>query len=306
MSGMTACFWGTRGSIPTPGRRTERYGGNTTCLEVRCGDTLLILDAGSGIRELSLAWEREFGSQSIHASLLFTHLHWDHIQGFPFFAAAYRQGNSFSIYGEQRSGGTIQQLLGSQMGGDYFPVPLSNMKSQMEFRSIDGPFKVDDVLITPFPLPHPGGSLGFRIESNGHVLVLATDCELDDIAKNQEDIAADFGTRRQYDEKLLAYFRGAHLLVIDCQFRDEDYGECKGWGHNSLSTVTDLCAQVSPRMMALTHHDPKNGDERVDDLVNEAIRRLQLQGHDETLVFGAREQLRMTVDLPKRPPAMQG
>src|SRR5262245_48891019 len=174
MAGMTVRFWGTRGSIPTPGRRTEKYGGNTTCLEVRHGETRIVLDAGSGIRELGESWSREF-DEPIRASLLLTHLHWDHIQGFPFFAPAYQPGNSLASYGEERPSGGIRELLGGQMQGDYFPTPLSAMRAKLQFHATapESEFFVDGLRVRSCKLPHPGGSLGFRIESDDAVFVLA-------------------------------------------------------------------------------------------------------------------------------------
>src|SRR5437870_2524457 len=142
MAQMTVHFWGTRGSIPTPGRKTEKFGGNTCCVELRTGETTIVLDAGSGIRELGAAWSEEFAATPIRASLLLTHLHWDHIQGFPFFAPAYQAGNALTVYGEERPSGGIRELLSGQMGGDYFPVPISAMRSQLEFRSTADEFAI--------------------------------------------------------------------------------------------------------------------------------------------------------------------
>jgi ribonuclease Z len=136
MSELTVRFWGTRGSIPTPGRHTEKYGGNTTCVELRHDSTVVVLDAGSGIRQMGAAWMEEFAAEArspIQAHLLFTHLHWDHIQGFPFFTPAYRKGNRFTVYGEQRPDGGIRELLGGQMRGSYFPVPLAAMQAELSF-----------------------------------------------------------------------------------------------------------------------------------------------------------------------------
>jgi phosphoribosyl 1,2-cyclic phosphodiesterase len=301
---MTVRFWGTRGSIPTPGRKTEKYGGNTTCLEVRSGDTILILDAGSGIRELGEAWMREFAGRSVRASLLFTHLHWDHIQGFPFFTPAYITGNSFTVYGEDRAAGGIREMLGGQMQGDYFPVPLTAMRAQMDYRATahNKAFEIDDVRILPFRLPHPGHSLGFRIETNESVFVLATDSELDQVAQNADEVQANVELPREYDPAFLEFFRDADLLVIDAQYTDQEFESRRGWGHNPVATVVDLCTQVKPKMCALFHHDPQHTDEQVRALVSDAFGRLEQRGVRDMLIFAAREGVMMQVNRP-RPPA---
>jgi len=305
MAGMTVRFWGTRGSIPTPGRKTEKYGGNTTCLEIRLGNTMIVLDAGSGIRELGESWAREFDGKTIRANLLLTHLHWDHIQGFPFFAPAYQAGNSLTVYGEDRPSGGIRELLGGQMRGDYFPTPLSAMRAKLEFRATAPEFEIDGLRVKTFKLPHPGGSLGFRIESDDSVFVLATDCELDLIARNAAEIKENHHVVRQYDEQLLQFFRGVDLLVIDTQFLDEEYPMRRGWGHNPVATVVDLCHQVSPKMAALFHHDPQHTDDMVTTLVMDAYQRLEQRGARDMLIFAAREGVSMCVRRP-RPPAKLG
>jgi phosphoribosyl 1,2-cyclic phosphodiesterase len=298
---MTVRFWGTRGSIPTPGRRTEKYGGNTTCLEIRHGSTVVVLDAGSGIRELGESWLREF-QDPIQASLLLTHLHWDHIQGFPFFAPAYQPGNALTIYGEERPSGGIRQLLGSQMQGDYFPTPLSAMRAKLEFHATAPEFTIDDLQIRTCKLPHPGGSLGFRIEADGAVFILATDCELDLVAQNADEVQKDHNAERRYDPQFLEFFRGADLLVIDCQFLDAEYPLRRGWGHNPVACVVDLCMQVNPKMLALFHHDPQHTDEMVASMVMDVFQRLENRGARDMLIFAAREGVTMQVSRP-RPPA---
>jgi phosphoribosyl 1,2-cyclic phosphodiesterase len=301
---MTVRFWGTRGSIPTPGRRTEKFGGNTTCLEIRSGDTMIVLDAGSGIREMGEAWTREF-QQPVRANLLLTHLHWDHIQGFPFFAPAYQAGNSLAIYGQDRRSVGIRELLGGQMQGDYFPTPLSAMRAQLEFHSTANEFSIDHLRVRSLPLPHPGGSLGFRIESDESVFVLATDCELDLVAQNAEEVQQNRDAVRQFEPDLLEFFRGVDLLVLDCQYLDEEYPMRRGWGHNPVACVVDLCAQVKPKMLALFHHDPQHTDDMVCSMVMDAFQRLESRGTRDMLIFGAREGVTMLVRRP-RPPAKLG
>ncbi len=300
-AGMSLRFWGTRGSLPTPGAETRKYGGNTTCLELRFGDTIIVLDAGSGIREMSQAWAEEFQQQAIRANLCLTHLHWDHIQGFPFFGAAYQAKNTIHIYGAHREAGSTKELLSAQMRGDYFPVPLSTMQSSMDFYETSREFSIDEVAIETFDLPHPNGSLGYRFAAGGAVFVMATDSELDQIAANGSQLNQDFLTPRAYDPAFMEPFRGADLLVVDCQYSDEEYRSRVGWGHNSIATVVDLCTQVRPKMVALTHHDPTSNDWSVAERVKEVCDRLQASGVHDVLVFGAREQLTISVQTPKHP-----
>ena len=298
---MSIRFWGTRGSLPTPGAETRKYGGNTTCVELRYGNTIIALDAGSGIRGMSQAWMDEFVEEPISASLCLTHLHWDHIQGFPFFGAAYQPKNTIRIFGARRESGTTMQMLGAQMQGDYFPIPLSAMKASIQFLETQRRFQIDEIDVETFDLPHPSGSLGYRFTAGGSVFVLATDSELDQVAVNWETIKDDFRARREYEAEFLHHFRDADLLLIDCQYADDEYLPKRGWGHNSIAAVVDLCAQVRPKMVALSHHDPKSNDQIVGQYVKDANARLRALGIDDILVFGGREQLSIVVQSPKRP-----
>lgn len=300
--GLTIRFWGTRGSIPTPGRATEKYGGNTPCLEVRHGNHRIVIDAGTGIREMTTAWlAEETNDTPTDVSLLFTHLHWDHIQGFPFFAFAYMPQNSLTVYGEAEK--PVEELLSGQMSGDYFPVDLNAMQAKMTFRKVDGPFQVGAVKITPFKLPHPGASLGYRLEVGESVLVVATDSEFDDRALNKDQLEENRFIPREYPPELLEVLSGASLLVIDCQYTDELYEKRRGWGHNSAATVVDLCRQIQPDMVALFHHDPESTDEMVTAMADDVARRL-IRSARRALVFAAREGLEIRVAKPKPPPAL--
>lgn len=301
MTEMCVRFWGTRGSIPTPGRATEKYGGNTTCLEVRCGETRIVLDAGSGIRQLGNAWLAEFAGRPIDAHVVFTHLHWDHIQGFPFFAPAYVKGNRFTIWGDERKEGGVRELLSGQMRGSYFPVPLAAMQAELVFQNAVEEFAIGNVRVWTMPLPHPGGCLGYRLESEGCVMVLATDSELDLVALNRDELPQHFDVPRRYDPKLLDFFSGANMLVIDAQYTDDEYLTKKGWGHNSTTTLIDLCTQVRPDMLVMFHHDPNSSDDKVTSMVADLAKRLEDRGVKDTLVLAARERMTLQVRKPIRP-----
>lgn len=301
MSDLSVRFWGTRGSIPTPGHLTEKFGGNTTCLELRYEDTILVFDAGSGIRELGMSWMNEFKSEPIKAGICFTHLHWDHIQGFPFFSAAYMPQNSFTVFGEEKETGGVRELLSGQMTGDYFPIEISAMNADLKFESIAEEFNYGPLKIKSLRLPHPGGSLGFRVEN--YVFVLATDSEFDAIALNKEEIEADHKAPRQFPPEVIEFLQGANLIVIDCQYTDEIYQQRRGWGHNSIATVVDIACQVTPDMLALFHHDPQSNDTMVTKIADEAAQRLHEQG-ERVLTFAAREGLKLRVAKPMPPPAL--
>ncbi|MBM82007.1 MAG: MBL fold metallo-hydrolase [Planctomycetaceae bacterium] len=303
MSDMIVNFWGTRGSIPTPGRSTEKYGGNTTCVELRYEDTLIILDSGSGIRELGVSLLDEFGARPISGHIVFTHLHWDHIQGFPFFSCGYMPRNQFTIWGAPRENGGVKRMLSGQMEGDYFPIPLAAMQANLDFKEVRQQFQIGNVNVRTQPLPHPDGCMGYRFDAGDASFVFATDCELDKIARNSDALLDDHMLAREFDEKLLDFFRGANLVVIDCQYTDEVYKTRRGWGHNSVATCIDLIRQTRPDMLALTHHDPQSSDALVSNMTSDASKRaheLELP----TLVFAAREGMKLNVARPKPPPAL--
>lgn len=306
MSAMTVRFWGTRGSIPTPGHQTEKFGGNTTCVEVRHEDTIIVLDAGSGIREMSLGWLKEFGKSPVHATVLFTHYHWDHLQGFPFFTAAYMPNNTLDIHGSPPDGVSLQEILSGQMQGAYFPVPLSAMQAAMNFHCVAPEFSIGKIRVKTFGLPHPGGCVGYRLEVDDSIFVFATDSEFDQVAQNPDEIKLDFSAPRKYAPELIEFLSGAHLLAVDCQYDDQQYQAKVGWGHNSLSTVVDLARQVRPKLLALCHHDPQSSDEMVLELIAEARLRVKDfagsgQLSDVPITFGAREGQRLAVEPPLFP-----
>lgn len=305
MSDLTLRFWGTRGSLPTPGRLTEKFGGNTTCLELRYEDTIIVIDAGSGIRPLGEAWLQEFGNNPVCAHIFFTHVHWDHIQGFPFFIPAYIPGNQFTIYGRKDENGSVWDLLSGQMQGAYFPIPIDAMQAEWSFQEATPEYKVGGITVRTMQLPHPGGCLGYRLEAPGGTFVLATDSELDQIALNKEQVQKNHLLPRKYEPELLDFFRGADVLVIDCQYTDADYQAKRGWGHNSIATVVDLAKQVQPEMLVLCHHDPQSTDQKVMRIVSDTNQRFQGQGCvAQPLVLAARERMTLRVCTPIRPLAL--
>jgi phosphoribosyl 1,2-cyclic phosphodiesterase len=282
-------FWGTRGSIPAPGYSTRRYGGNTSCVELRIDGKLFICDAGSGLRDLGGALLRERGDEEITAHIFFSHFHWDHIQGFPFFAPVYLPRNTFHIYGNSPGDRRQYQLLSGQMQSDYFPVAFSDLGARIEPDDLgDAGRIIDGVRVTALEQMHPGRSWAFSFEKEGRKAVYATDCELDLGILNKVETAADPSLLRRMPAELIDFVRDADLLIADGQYTDEEYPEKVGWGHPRCTTVVDLAIQAEARQVALFHHDPMQSDDDVERKVKACRKRARGHGVDLTL-FAARE-----------------
>lgn len=273
---ITVKFWGVRGTSATPGIGTVRYGGNTSCVEVRCGEQLFILDAGSGIRKLGIELAN---TGLVHAVLLFSHLHWDHIQGFPLFRPFYIPGNKFEIYGEKKNNGSMEQLMAGQMSYPYFPVPLEVMRAQKNFHEIvaGDVLKFEDVVIKTSPNNHPMGCLAYRFEYKGKSIVYATDTE-------------HFSC---IDPNLLKISQNTDLLIYDANYTDDEYcGKVgfprTGWGHSTWQEGCKLAEASGVKQLALFHHDPEHDDDFMDKVEKSAQERFKN-------TFAAREG--MTVGL---------
>lgn len=246
-------FWGVRGSIPTPGNETVRYGGNTSCLEMRIGGKRLIFDGGTGLRVLG----KELLKQTpVEAYMFFSHSHWDHIQGFPFFTPAFIAGNRFHIYGAiAPNGATMKQRLSDQMLHPNFPVPMQVMKSDLKFYDLElgDVVKLDDITIEVGPLNHPNTAIGYRVTWQGRTAVYATDTEhfLDHL-----------------DENLLHLARDADVLIYDACYTDEEYYDPQtpriGWGHSTWQAGLELAKAARVKRPVMFHHDPNHNDDFLD------------------------------------------
>ena len=292
---MRVTFWGTRGSIPTPGPATIRYGGNTSCVEVRSDNgTLVICDSGTGIRELGLQLMATHKHVSGH--LLFSHTHWDHIQGRPFFNPALAKGNEFTLHAVASAHLSLETALANQMEYTFFPITLDEMNAHIAFEEIrEGTFSVDGVKVTPHRLNHTTACLGYRIEADGKTVIYASDTEPHSLGKAGADAhngAPELTHDR--DRALAEFVGGADLLIMDAQYTDAEYAEKKGWGHSTTSYATDLAVLGSVARMALFHHDPTHGDDAVDHIVKNAQKRAAGYRSD-VKIFGAAEGL--TVEL---------
>lgn len=246
-------LWGTRGSIPAPGPSTVRYGGNTSCVEVRLGDeALIILDAGSGIRPLGASLG------TCDATLLLTHYHWDHIQGLPFFGPGYLPENTVRVLGPEFNGEGPEEYLEGQMLTPYFPAAPSQMRGLTGFaRTPDGPFALGGATVRAARTSHPGVTLGYRIEEAGGVFVYISDDEVDlatpEVLRGMIELAAD-----------------ADVLIHDCQYTESEYSGRHGWGHSTARQAVSLAVAANVRRLMLFHHDPSHSDEQVEALAEEA------------------------------------
>lgn len=247
---MRVTFWGVRGSIATSGPAFARFGGNTTCVEIVVGGQRIILDAGTGIRALGDRMVRE--ARPGRTAIFWSHLHWDHIQGFPFFAPAFRKGTELALYGPGIGGGArLREALSAQMQPPTFPVTLDAMGAGMEFH--DAPagesFALHEAVVKTIALDHPNGCNGFRVEGDGASVVFCTDVEV--------------GGRVRED--LVEFAHGADLLIFDAQYTPSEYEGTigpskKGWGHSTMIDAARLARAAHVKNLALTHHDPAHSD----------------------------------------------
>lgn len=288
-------FWGVRGSIPTPGPSTSRYGGNTPCVEVRVRDTRFVCDGGTGIRGLGEQLLHEAKGQPISLHLLLSHAHWDHIQGFPFFAPIYRPNTELTVYGAREGDTRMYRLLNGQMQSDYFPVQFNDLGASIVPGHLGaGTRIVEGVEVSALPVNHPGGCMAFSFSYDGRKVVYATDHELDLVLENPEAAAADPRARRRPPAELVAFCKGADLLICDGQYTDAEYPAHVGWGHSRATTATDLAVLAGVDRLALFHHDPMQTDEDVDRKV--ALCRERVDWEDAPArIFGAREGMQLKI-----------
>ena len=254
-------FWGVRGSVATSGSEVARIGGNTSCVEVTSQGHRLILDAGTGIRGLGEEMHRDEGAP--HALMLFSHLHWDHVQGFPFFGPAWNPNARLDMRGPFADGGrALRKVLAAQMQPPTFPVPLEAMRGGLTFGDVlpgqafeHGPFR-----ITPFEVPHPNGCLGYRLDADGRSFVYATDVEL-----SLQSLTSD----------VARHLEGVDALALDAQYTQDEYEGLKGpskrgWGHSTNVDAARVAAACNVRRLLLIHHDPAHNDDMVEAMAEEA------------------------------------
>lgn len=248
-------FWGVRGSISCPGPRTVRYGGNTSCLEVCVGGERLIFDGGTGLRELG---QTLLAEMPLDINMFFTHSHWDHIQGFPFFVPAFIKGNRFNIYGAiAPNGSTIEQRLNDQMLHPNFPVPLQIMGADLKFCDLEigEVVRVGEVEIQNALLNHPGEAVGYRVNWRGHSVAYISDTE-------------HFPDR--LDENVLWLAKDAEVMVYDATYTDDEYHHERtskvGWGHSTWQEAVKVAKAANVKRLVIFHHDPLHDDAFMDEI----------------------------------------
>jgi phosphoribosyl 1,2-cyclic phosphodiesterase len=274
---MKVRFWGVRGSIPVPGRTTNRYGGNTSCVEVRPdGQAPIIIDAGTGLRRLGKQlMEEEFRDGRGETSILISHTHWDHVQGLPFFSPLYRQGNTINIFARQRDT-HLEAVFSQQHHSPYFPVPLTAMRAEMRFHElIEGSqFQIGNAKISSARLNHPGIAIAYRVDVDGAAVVYCADtAPFSDLLLGREFIQAPkLGTLPPPIAEELARMRAgvvalaknADLLIFDTQFTPEEYDSRPHWGHSRPDDAIEIARAAGAKRLCLFHHAPLRSDDEND------------------------------------------
>ncbi len=249
-------FWGVRGSIACPGPETVRYGGNTSCLEVRCGPDLLIFDAGTGLRSLGLHLD---GNGTVDADLFFSHTHFDHICGLPFFSSMFAKTNRIRMWaGHLLPEYTLRQVLFEMMMEPLFPIPPDIFNAEVTFNDFESGETLTPkpgIVVRTAPLNHPNGATGYRVEYDGRALCYVTDTE--------HVVGAA-------DENILALIRGADLVIYDSTYTDEEFENYVGWGHSTWQEGVRLCERAEARKLAIFHHDPGHDDAFMDRVAERA------------------------------------
>jgi phosphoribosyl 1,2-cyclic phosphodiesterase len=274
---MKVRFWGVRGSIASPGPKTVRYGGNTTCIEIRTDNNeLIILDAGTGIFPLSQTLLAEL---PVTANVLITHSHWDHIQGLPFFIPNFIPGNTLRLHGsfDPVSGKGIEQVMSVQLQYSYFPVREAEMKARIEYVTLapGETISIGSARVTPILLSHPVIDLGYRIECNGKSVFFTGDHEPPyNIYEPGDEGYSEYQTFVAEKERAIENaIRGVDVLIADCSYTDEEYPAKKGWGHGTFSSSIATAKASGAKLLLCTHHEPTRSDDALETVFAAALER---------------------------------
>jgi CheY-like chemotaxis protein/phosphoribosyl 1,2-cyclic phosphodiesterase len=266
---MRVRFWGTRGSIATPGPGTIRFGGNTSCVEVTTNDgACFILDCGTGARALGAALVAS-GRGKLSLTILLSHTHWDHIQGFPFFAPLFVPGNRITVCGPQGCARSLREVLSGQMEFTYFPVEIGQLPASITFRELaEGTHEMEGARILAQYLHHPAMTLGYRIEADGASVAYLCDHEpFAETLSHDPHVSTDKEPiPHEGDRRHAAFMAGAGLVIHDAQYTPEEYPAKRNWGHSTYEYAVDLAGASGVRELALTHHDPAHEDAFVEDV----------------------------------------
>jgi phosphoribosyl 1,2-cyclic phosphodiesterase len=250
-------FWGVRGTLPVSGEHALKYGGNTSCISLEFPrQQLFVFDGGSGIKTLG-NWLISQKRQNIHAKILISHPHWDHINAIPFFAPLYQQGNEFEILGSNQGDSTMRELISAQMDGVYFPITLAAFAARVYFRDLaEENIVLNDIEVKTMLLSHPGKCLGYRVNYNGRSLCYITDNEM--FLENSDFYSS------HYENKLEDFCRDTNVLITDSTYTDDEYKTKVGWGHSCVSKVVNLAHNANVKSLYLFHHDPDQTDNDID------------------------------------------
>jgi len=252
-----------------------KTGGETSCVEIRTGETLIVMDAGTGIRELGNRLLRE---KNRHIHLIMTHAHWDHVIGFPFFRPLTRRGTRLDIHAPRLMGTPFQTVLEDFIKPPYFPIPLSDIKAVLRFHDLDGtPFQIGSLIVDPIPLNHPNGALGYRFSERGKTFVFLTDNEL----------GVPCQAVRSFEEPPLFLHR-ADLLIHDAMYTPKEYERMKGWGHSSYRDALELAIRSDVRRLGLFHHHPDRTDMELDEILADCLNVIR-KAHSDLDCFVSRQ-----------------
>lgn len=278
-------FWGVRGSIPTPGAGTVRYGGNTSCVEVRVGRQIIILDAGTGLRPLGRELLAESGGHPLNLTLLLTHTHWDHIQGLPFFGPIYNSRCRLKIWGCEGARKGLTGILTGQMESTYFPVSFGTLPSNIEIHELKKfDFKIGSIRVKAMRANHPGVCVGYKLFTPHGTIAYFPD--------NESRVGGP-------DRGMIEFLRDTDVLILDSQYDSTEYKQHAGWGHGCVDDSVELALRANVKRLCLFHHEPDHSDKQMDALLNHA-RKLVTKQKAKLRVDAAREG--MVIELGGKSP----